>query len=686
MFAKASRVRRDVAALVRPPDRRPLSQLLPEILRIDQGGVMAPIDMDLTGYMREPADCLKSRRYTSVIFCGPARTGKSLSLVEGFLMDSAAKTRADTLLVHVSQQRAAEFSKKNFSRSARASQVVREALSTNKHDNGIHLIKLKAGNFINIGWPSVNTLSSQTYHRVIVTDVDRMPEDIGGEGSVLHLAKKRIQTVGTSGMMVAESSPGLPVTDPSYRPLAHEAPPTGGILAAYNEGDRRLFHWQCVDGCREWFEPVFDLLVYDKDEPDPAKAASDVSLACPFCGTAYREGQPIEGEAFKLRANRTGLWVPEGCYLDPDGTLHGTPRETDTASFWLRGGVAAAFQSWGSLVTKYVTAWRLYEATGLTEDLKTVTNVDLGLPFIPPRTTERSANALANRREELGVKVVPPWVRFLIASVDVQGGKNRRFEVHVRGFGAGLRSVVIDRFKIEKSRRIDPDDPEKFVRVKPGTYAEDWDLLTEKVIGKTYEIDDGSGRHMAVLRTACDSAGEDGVTDQAYAYWRRLKAAGLHRRFKLIKGASRPMTAAIEEKRPDNTGRKDRKAVVWGDVPVLFLNTNRLKDLVSASLDRDTVGDRYCHFPNWLPESYFDELVAEERDLQGKWEKVSPRNEAFDLMAYEWAMLIQLKADKITDWDNPPPWAETIDNNPEVLASPSSGEPAPKTRRRRRTS
>lgn len=685
MYAKASRIRRETAALVRAPDRRPLSQLLPELLYTEQGGVMTPVDMELTPYMKEPADLLKSRRYRQVIFAGPARTGKSLSLVEGFLMDSAAMTRADTLLVHISQQRAAEFSKRNLKRAMNASAVVRDALSHNRHDNGIHLIKMRAGNFINVGWPSKNVFASATYQRVLITDLDRMPLDVDGEGSAIQLAGKRTQTHGTSGMVMAESSPGYSVIDPNYRPATpHESPPTFGILAAYNEGDRRLFHWQCPD-CGEWFEPTFDLLQYDRDERDAQKASADVFLACPYCGGCFHEDQRHEGQAFKLWANSGGLWVPEGCRLDQNGTLHGEARDTDIASFWLKS-LPAAFQSWRSLVQKYVSARNLYDDTGLIEDLKTVTNVDLGLPFAPPVISDRDANMLEARKESLGVRVVPEGIRFLIATIDVQGGtKTRRFEVQVEGFGVGLESVIIDRFKIEKSERKDPDSPEKFVRVKPGVYPEDWDMLIKKVMQKTYPLDDGSGRVMGIYRTACDSAGEDGVTDQAYGFWRRLKTLNLHRRFILIKGHSRPGAPLIEVRRPDNTGRKDRKVKVSGEVPVLFIQSDRAKDIVSACLDRDMPGARYCHYPDWLPRSFFDELMAEQRTPDGKWDKVSPssRNEAFDLMSYARAVLYHLKAERILDWLAPPSYALPWDENAEVSADDGEQIIMPKRRRRR---
>lgn len=687
MYAKHSHIRRNVIELVRPPDRTPLSTSARELLYVEQSGSMVPWDGDLTPYMNEPMDCLKSRRYDSVIYAGPARTGKTVGIVDGWVMDTIARDRADMLIVQISQEKAAEYSKKRLQRCFDASPKVKAALSHLKSDNNIHDIKTAAGNFIKVGWPSKTVFASSDWRRVAITDYDRLPMDIGGEGSAYILAGKRTQTFMSSGMVMAESSPGFPVTDLTYRPgSAHEAPPTVGILSLYNQGDRRLFMWQCPS-CGEFYEPDFGLLLYDKDEPDPARASKEVLLVCPCCGDTFREDDRIERQAFKLHCNSRGLWLPEGCRLDQNRVMTGTPRETRIASFWQKGPTAT-FQPWEQLVYKYVSAQKVFNETGTFNDLQATVNVDQGRPFIPPRSVERDANTLAARRADLGIKMVPPWVRFLIATIDVQGGKDRRFEVQIHGVGAGLEAVVIDRFKIEKSGRKDPDNPEKFVRVKPGVYAEDWDLLIEKVINRSYEIDDGSGRRMQVYRTACDSAGEDGVTDQAYSFWRRLKALGLHRRFVLVKGHGRKEAPIVEIRRPDNTGRKDRKAKVSGDVPVLFINTDRVKDIASAALDRDMPGPRFIHFPHWLPESFFDEFMAEERDIAGHWEKVSTaaRNEAFDLLSYLWAMLHHLKADRILDWDNPPLWALPIDSNPEILAGTGEEGPAPLPKRRRRTS
>lgn len=692
-YANPFRVRCDVAEIVKPPNREPLSQSARRLLYVEMGNTMVPWDGDLVPYMWEPMDCLKSRHYTSVIFAGPARTSKSVSLIDAWVMDTIVNDPSDFLLVQISQSKAAEHSRKRLERGFDASAEVKACLSPRSHDNNIHDKRFKAGNFLHIGWPSKNTFASSTWKRVGITDYDRIPLNVGGDGSTYFQASKRTQSFMSSGMTLAESSPGFYVLDPSYRVSSpHEAPPTHGILSLYNLGDRRLLHWQCPE-CGEWFEPDFPLLQWDTEEPDPVLASKHVYMACPHNGCLLEENQRLaRGKSLKSHLNATGVWVPQGCTVDQDGQLIGQPRETRVASFWQKGPTAS-FQTWNELVYKYLAAMATYEATGELNDLQTTVNTDQGKPFIAPKDLARTSSDLMTRRADMGSKEVPTWVRFLTAAIDVQGGKKARFEVMVVGWGVDLEHVVIDRFNIEKSKRVNPDAPEKFVRVSPATHLEDWDLLTCKVMQKTYPIGDDSGRYMPVMLTVCDSGGEGkkggsaSVTDTAYAYYRKLKTDGSARRFMLIKGRGGQggkETPVIEKSYPDNTKRSDRKARAVGDVPVWLLLTDRIKDTVINALSRTDPGRRYVHFPDWLPESFFDELTAEERGTDGKWSKPNSntRNEAFDLFVYNWAAIYERKADRI-DWDNPPLWAVPIDESVELLTHENAQVEAPKRRRRR---
>lgn len=86
------------------------------------------------------------------------------------------------------------------------------------------------------------------------------------------------------------------------------------------------------------------------------------------------------------------------------------------------------------------------------------------------------------RAEDYGDRLVPPEVRFLLATVDVQGGKKRRFVVQIIGYGQHGERWLIDRFNIESSLRCNESGEAR--RIDPGGYPEDWDQLIDEVLEK----------------------------------------------------------------------------------------------------------------------------------------------------------------------------------------------------------
>jgi phage terminase large subunit GpA-like protein len=120
---------------------------------------------------------------------------------------------------------------------------------------------------------------------------------------------------------------------------------------------------------------------------------------------------------------------------------------------------------------------------------------------------------------------------------------------------------------------------------------------------------------MRVKDTACDSGGESGVTTNAYNFWRWLKTehpAGHHRRFHLVKGEAKRSAPRIRLGYPDSQ-RKDRHSGARGDVPVLFINTNLVKDLVDGKLKRLDPGGGRVNFPTWAPDWLY---AAHRRDAR----------------------------------------------------------------------
>ena len=180
---------------------------------------------------------------------------------------------------------------------------------------------------------------------------------------------------------------------------------------------------------------------------------------------------------------------------------------------------------------------------------------------------------------------------------------------------------------------------------------------------------------MPVLAMAVDSGGEDGVTDNAYKFWRKCRRDGLGKRVYLIKGDSTRRQKLITRTHPDNTGRSDRRADARGEVPVYLLQTDLLKDQLSNNLERETPGAGYIHFPDWLGEWFYEELTYEERGSDGKWRKPGKgNNEAFDLFCYAHAIAILRGYEKIRDWEQPPAWAASQDTNPDIIDGERPGE------------
>ncbi|HID5860428.1 TPA: terminase gpA endonuclease subunit, partial [Escherichia coli] len=481
-------------------------------------------------------------------------------------------------------EKAREHSKKRLARTFRVSPEVVSRLSPNKNDNNVYDRTFLAGNYLKIGWPSVNIMSSSDYKCVALTDYDRFPEDIDGEGDAFSLASKRTTTFMSSGMTLVESSPGRDVKDVKWRRTSpHEAPPTTGILSLYNRGDRRRWYWPCPH-CGEYFQPCGDVVAGFRDIADPVLASEAAYIQCPSCSGRIMPEQ-------KRELNGRGVWLRDGESINADGSRYGDPRCSRIASFWMEGP-AAAYQTLSQLVYKLLTAEQEYETTGSEETLKTVINTDWGLPYLPRASMEqRKSELLEQRAEPVPSRSVPDGVNFLVATVDVQAGRHRRFVVQVTGYGSRGERWIIDRYNITQSLRGDSDGESQ--RIDPASYPEDWDVLLTDVFHKSWPLASDPSQQMRLMAMAVDSGGEDGVTDNAYKFWRRCRRDGLGKRIYLFKGDSIRRAKLITRTFPDNTGRTGRRAQAAGDVPLWLLQTDALKDRVNNALWRDSPGPGY---------------------------------------------------------------------------------------------
>jgi phage terminase large subunit GpA-like protein len=478
-------------------------------------------------------------------------------------------------------------------------------------------------------------------------------------------------------MCCVESSPGRPQIDPKWRPATpHEAPPTGGILGIYNRSDRRRWYWQCFD-CKQFFEAAPGLSLFrlpSDDELMEEVRAADLEemskrfnrIYCPHCSS------PIEPKYKKELNSTRGVWVPDGCRITPNRELIGTPHSSSIAGYWM-GGVAAAYQAWKSLVMRYLQGLREYVLTGSEITLQTTVNTDQGMPYMSRHLLDakRGMSTPEERADDkLQRYVVPEWARFVLVSVDVQGGSTSRFVVQAHAIGPFMEQALIDRYDITKSER--PGMGEEFAPIDPANYAEDWDILTKRLVKGTYKTTI-AGRELRNKLVIVDAFGEgkkrgagqvnaEGVTEKAYAWYRRVRTEGFASRVMLVKGNNTKTEWLIKE---TQVGRRNTQE--QGDIPLYLLNPNAIKDAVSAGLKRQIPGPGFRHFPKWLKQAFFDELSAEVRNENGVWEQIRARNEAFDLCCYIHAGCLRLNVDKLTDWDNVPGWCKPLAENTDIV-------------------
>lgn len=646
---------RSAAEILRPPRRMKVADAAAQYLHIYRpGGDSGLWNPALVPYMAEPMNRLADRSIDAVVFVGPARSGKTAALLLGWLSYIICCDPGDTLFLNTSEATARDFSKDDISRAHRYSPEIKARLSENAQHDNVFDKTYKHGMRLLIGWPSINQLSGRTLRYVAITDYDRMPLNIDGEGEAFTLASKRTQTFLSGGCVCVESSPGWLIEDAKWASdNPHEPPPCKGIFSLYAQSDRKRWYWPCPH-CGEYFTAA--------PQPDIfTEIDGDAHLICPHCGTAIHR-------AHKKSMNAAGQWLAAGQTIDTSGLITGEVPQSRIAGYWLTGP-AAAYQSWDSLLKKARDAQQILERTGGEEALQSVITGDYGTAYRPQRLhLQRDSRALQDRAELTQKRMIPQDVAFITAAVDIQ---SNRFVVQVVGWGKDQEKWIIDRYNIKWSpSRTDSNG--ELEPIDPAGYIEDWDILRTDVVEKAYPIIGFEGKSMTPVLTAIDSGGRAGVTERAYQFWRKARRDGFASRAILVKGrAGRSDAPRIEKVWPDSGNRRDRKANARGEIPVLLINTITLKDALAADLERTEAGAGYLHLPEWLGQWFFDELTAEVRTPKG-WElQHGRRNEATDLMVYNHAAFLYLKGDKL-NWERLPAWAQATQYTaaPKTSAAP----------------
>jgi len=640
----------DALPALRPPRRITVPEWAEQDRRLRTSTYSGPWRNDFAPYMVEPARMTTSRKYRAVGFVGPARAVKSDALVLNVVGHRVACMPRFVKVICPTQDAARQFSREKIAPMIRATPAVQGRLAKARNADNLHDKLFEGGMSLRFAWPVIGELSMLDIPDMIVTDYDRIEnsENIDGEGSLFELALKRTQTFGSLGMGVFESSPGRPVLDAEWKPSTpHEAPPCTGILSIFNRGTRGKFYWQCPH-CNEPFQPLVSALRWDR-KATPGESAKSVAMVC--------ENGHVIGPDRKRDLNVAGFWLHETNAGELAEIDDASVRDTDTASYWGEGPIAA-MQSWEQLVLRYEQALEEFERTGDEGSLKATVTLDQGRPYLARSLSigegieEAALKALA---KPYPLEAAPVETRFLTVHGDVQ---SHRFVVHVDAWGSGLERWQIDRIEVA----MPPDDaPGAGKRaIDPARFFEDWAVLPP-LLERCYPIA-GTDYALRPVAMICDSAGAPGVTENAYRFYRAMKSAGNGRRFYLAKGQGGPERDRVRFGEPEKILQKKR--VRQSDVRLIYVGTDKLKDEVTLALTRTVPGPGAYHLSDRLDPHVFAELCAEVRTPTGAWErrKMGLPNEALDLAVYGKALVIVLKGEKI-DWARPPAWAAPAGEN-----------------------
>ncbi len=450
-----------------------------------------------------------------------------------------------------------------------------------------------------------------SYKIVLADELDAMPDQLKGEGTVIGLMEGRTNAYPTSYKILLQSTP---TTEQGSK-----------IWKQYNMGT--MERWQVPCKFCGVFQPldwaIFDEsnkqiggIVWENDE-NFQPILSTVGYKCPHCGGIMKNYDKAE-------------IVPKGRWVA--GTDH--PIEQKTRSFHLSAlyNLPGLF-SWEDYVLQWATFWDLKNnRVRDKEQYRVFRNLKQGLPFKEMNESIKYERVQLHKRfgfargkvpNQMAVNDAGCPVLIVICSVDVQ---RKNLFVDVKGYGERGVTWTLDFFSIE-------GDTERFD-------DQCWVELANYIDTKVFEGDDGK-----LYRIAMTFVDSGHYTDAVYAF-----VAGFGSGVYACKGQDWIKNGeTFQVFSPQTLSRIG--------LPLAYhVNTGKLKDRISRSLNMLTWEGNELQ-PEWYPnfaedfrDDYFKMFEAEEKvdvydKVTNKWEKTiwkakqGADNHAFDTYVYNLAAL-----------------------------------------------
>ena len=490
---------------------------------------------------------------------------------------------ANQMLIYPTKEIAERTSKNRIVKSAQAMPSLRDKIGVMKKKDATETILQKdyeGGSLFLSGANSPATLCSIAVLLVIGDEVDRFPEDCGGEGNPVDLAEKRTATYSRTRKIGLISTP------------VNEG--TSVIAAEFEMSDKSYYFVPCpFCGWSQKLE--YGNLVFEYVED---RLTSDVKYKCEGC-------HELIPESFKTKMLEGGEWR---------ATV-----ESDVRGYHLSGLYSPiGWTSWKDIVTEDL------KSRNDPRKRKPWLNTRLGLPYSDSGEAP-DAELIFARREPYEIGTCPYGVLFVTAAVDVQGDW---LEFESVAWGLNGESWSIE-------HRIFPGDTGR---------GEVWDDLEGYIKNKVYPVKDSNLKLPIQLCAVDSGYRTQHVYRFVRRFGgRRVYAVKGKDSYDMMLSRPSKVDIILSDKNDlkRKSGRVVDLYHVGSSLlkEELFLNLN-LKEPDKG----EPYPFGYCHFPEYgkkFFESLCSEKcvtsIVGGRAVR-KWVKVYERNEALDIRCYNMAM------------------------------------------------
>lgn len=589
-------------------------------------------DPETQPWQAEIMDALGDPQTSEVGLLGPSQQGKSeIGLAwAGWIVDSDP---GDMLICQPDRQMTQNFVETRLEPMIDATPTVRLKLAPAANANNIFLKKFR-GMFLASIWPVPAQFAQRPIRFGWLDDYDQMDDDIGavggegGQGSAIGLLNGRLTSYEGRDTKFVSSSP---------------ADDSGGKTEAFVAGGTDERQQPTCPQCLERWEPdcLRDLQFDGKDggAASPDQAAASAHVICRANGCILQPEDRRKLLASQLTLPNFG-WVP--------ANEQASKRRRTFRHDGLLGQT-----SWGELARQWREALLAWESRQDEGPLRTFVQTKAGKNYRSVLSGDKpvETDQLKARREVgLHLGIMPAGVKVWVIVADVQVN---RVECMAFGWGDGLEGWIVDRFNVDVMA-------DGLTTLAPFSHPEHAAALLP-LFSRRYKLADGSGLSPPPLTVQLDVGGGgakgEGATAFAKAFWDAARAISVHKsRITLTKGGN-SLTGDLMP-RAKFADQKRRGGALRSSAELWMPNVHRIKHMIDARLRREDPGPGYIHLPGGkvgnailklgqlesstgrLSDEHIEEITAEQL-RKGRWEKVRPRNETWDLLVAAYAAILR---------------------------------------------